>query len=461
MTISIIVFSVFCLILFFVGFATKKSDDTEVGYFLGDRSLKSIQIGLSAGATGNTGFIMTGAVGLGYAYGIDWIFLPIAWLIGDLVFWKYFPHKLNDISHNEGIISPITYISKNKIFTIILAVILIVSLGSYASSQFIAASKSLTGFFGLQQSYGIIITCFVIVGYLIFGGFRASVRTDIIQAIMMIFVTTFVLFDTISRYEIFTSYTQLTANLENGFSIPFYNWSIFTIFGFFLGWSSAAVGFGLGQPQIISRYFAGQSSKEVKKAKWTYILFLQFTWLGMTIFGYFLGIGGFKAIDPEAALAEYSIMFFPPVLAGIILAGVFSSIASTIDSMCLSISTTINKDILQKESSKLVRYSTLFIVIATIGAISLTIETHSATVYILAKLAISLMASSLGLAIILKLTLKHISERNIMIGVLLSFVTCIFWYQMGFSTIIVESLPALIIGYLVSFVFYKKMQTPI
>ena len=71
MTIAIIVFVVFCLVLFVVGLTTKKSDNTEIDYFLGNRSLKSMEIGLSAGATGNTGFIMTGAVGLGYAYGID------------------------------------------------------------------------------------------------------------------------------------------------------------------------------------------------------------------------------------------------------------------------------------------------------------------------------------------------------------------------------------------------------
>ena len=54
---------------------------------LAGRNLNRWLIGLSAGATGNSGFIVTGAVGLGYSGGVQWIMLPIAWLIGDLVFW--------------------------------------------------------------------------------------------------------------------------------------------------------------------------------------------------------------------------------------------------------------------------------------------------------------------------------------------------------------------------------------
>jgi Na+/proline symporter len=457
MTLTIIVFSLFCLILFLIGFkAKKKKDESDLNYFLGNRNLNAIQIGLSAGATGNTGFIMTGAVGLGYSLGIDWLFLPFAWFLGDLIFWKFFPHKLNQVSHKKQIISPITYVTKNRIFMIILSLVLIVSIGSYAATQFIAAAKSLTGFFGIGQNFGVSLTVIVILGYLLFGGFPASVRTDIIQAVMMILITCIVLYDVINRYDIINSYSFLATNAKNAFIVPFYKWSIPTIIGFFFGWSSAAIGFGLGQPQIISRYFAGQSVHEVKKAKWTYIIFLQFTWLGMTLFGYLLGLSRFEANDPEAALAEYALKFFSPILGGIILAGIFSAIASTIDSICLSISTTISKNIFNREFKKEVKYLILFFVICVIGAISFAIETSSSTVFVLAKLSISLMASSLGLAILLKFTLSKISDKSLLIGVFFSFVTCIIWYSIGFSKLIVESLPSLIIGFLISYLLYKR-----
>ena len=159
--------------------------------------------------------------------------------------------------------------------------------------------------------------------------------------------------------------------------MPFQSWSTATFLGFFLGWSSASVGFGLGQPQIISRYFAGKNETEVKKAKWTYIMFLQFTWVGMTLFGYLLGLSGFTALDPEASLAEYSFQNFHPIISGIILAGIFSAIASTIDSMVLSISTSLSIDIFQKKINKLGQCITTLIVMIVIVGLSISIGSEN------------------------------------------------------------------------------------
>ncbi len=51
------------------------------------------------------------------------------------------------------------------------------------------------------------------------------------------------------------------------------------------GFAAAALGFGLGQPQIVTRYLAGASPKETQSAWWIYMLFVQTTWLAMTGFG--------------------------------------------------------------------------------------------------------------------------------------------------------------------------------
>src|SRR5436190_24356473 len=59
-------------------------------------------VGLSAATTANSGFIVTGAVGLGYAYGMQWMFLPLSWLIGDLVFWHLFPARINAYGRASG-----------------------------------------------------------------------------------------------------------------------------------------------------------------------------------------------------------------------------------------------------------------------------------------------------------------------------------------------------------------------
>ena len=50
---------------------------------------------------GNSGFIVTGAVGLGYNYGMQWMLLPLSWMLGDFVFWYFFPARVNEVGRES------------------------------------------------------------------------------------------------------------------------------------------------------------------------------------------------------------------------------------------------------------------------------------------------------------------------------------------------------------------------
>ena len=85
-----IIFFATLAITFFAAFLGRQhAKENEQG--LSEQQLNKWMIGLSAGATANSGFIVTAAIGLGYTLGPQSLFLPLAWLLGDLVFWKFFP----------------------------------------------------------------------------------------------------------------------------------------------------------------------------------------------------------------------------------------------------------------------------------------------------------------------------------------------------------------------------------
>ena len=95
-------FSVFVVLFLGVGaFAAKRSAPTDVDYLLGSRSFGTWFVGLSAGATGNSGFIMLGAVAMGYTMGLSGVILGLAWFLGDLLFWNFFPEKFNRIARDR------------------------------------------------------------------------------------------------------------------------------------------------------------------------------------------------------------------------------------------------------------------------------------------------------------------------------------------------------------------------
>jgi len=68
---------------------------------LAGQKLNRWLVGLSAGTTANSGFIVTAAVGLGYSFGLLWMLLPISWLLGDLVFWYLFPARINRLGRES------------------------------------------------------------------------------------------------------------------------------------------------------------------------------------------------------------------------------------------------------------------------------------------------------------------------------------------------------------------------
>ena len=95
-------FSVFVVLFLGVGVvAARRGASTDVDYLLGSRSFGSWFVGLSAGATGNSGFIMLGAVAMGYTMGLSGVLLALSWLIGDLTFWSFFPEKVNRIARDR------------------------------------------------------------------------------------------------------------------------------------------------------------------------------------------------------------------------------------------------------------------------------------------------------------------------------------------------------------------------
>lgn len=71
------IFAATILATFLVTFIARKHAARLDGEALADQRLNRWLVGLSAGATANSGFIVTAAVGLGYQFGVQWLMLPL------------------------------------------------------------------------------------------------------------------------------------------------------------------------------------------------------------------------------------------------------------------------------------------------------------------------------------------------------------------------------------------------
>lgn len=413
---------------------------------LAGQQLNRWLIGLSAGATANSGFVVTGAVGLGYTFGLQAFVLPLAWLVGDLLFWWIFPERIN----RAGFRAQARTLSDLIVFQVpaparaylrsFVSWVTLLCLGGYVSAQWLAGQKFLHGAFGFGGTEALIFFAALIVLYSAIGGFRGSVYADSFQAVVRIIGTIIAVGAvTAAAREDTTLYWENTARAGQGFysllgDAPMYA-SILSAVGF----AAAALGFGLGQPQLASRYMAGASPSETKAAWWIYVGFVQFTWIAMTGFGVVLRGVMPDLVDPEAGLSRFFVTMMGPVLTGIIVADVFATIAATANGLLVTMAQTLRFDVLDRRPSDQ-DSADLWISVAVLGLATMVLSTQlTATVLDVALTAISLMGAGLAPAVIVRVMGWRWTGASLTGAVVVGMGSAVAWRVLGLSGVMNES----------------------
>lgn len=434
---------------------------------LASENLNKWLIGLSAGATANSGFIVTGAVGLGYLYGPQWLFLPISWFLGDLVFWKFVPQRINAVGKASGATTLSELLSSGlnckaaKAASILATLLIVICLGGYTSAQWLAGQKFVAGAFDLSPNISLILFAFLIVAYTGIGGFRGSVYADAVQAVIRLLGTLLSLVAII--WFAYSDQSQVLQNWSNA-GESFAQWlpgnTLWAVLFFILGYMFASFGFGLGQPQLVSRYLAGSSPEETKAAKWIYIGFVQFTWISMTLFGVLLRGVMPDISDPEAGLSIFFKTYFGTILTGIIVADIFATIAATSNSLLVSMAQAISHDFftneMQQKYQKILTTSIVFVlgILTMIGASTLAQQN---TVFSLAIGSVSIMGAGLAAPVLIKIFDIQRTGFSLLCSIIAGLLSAIVWKLYGFDQIINEAATGIVIGLITNWVLVNRL----
>lgn len=439
---------------------------TEMDYTLGGRTMGPVLVGLSAGATGNSGFIMFGAVGFGYSFGLIGLLLPLGIFLGELIYWSWLPARVNSASVKSNtatvpqLVASVLPEQDQRLVRILLALFILVLIGSYASAQFYAAGKALENGLGLSTSSGILLGALIILSYCTGGGFRASVWTDLVQAGVIVIVTLGALtWVTVQLGGVATVLSGIDA-LDTAGTWATLAATPMDIFLFLAGFTIFGFGFSLSQPQLLVRIFAARDSRSAARAKWTYLGFSYLTHGCMIIFGVMLRLYLPDLDDPEQGLMMFSNQALSPWLIGIVMAGIFSAIASTADSQMLVISSTVQHDLLPGVWSRTpprLQRAYLYGVTIVSGLLLTTVALlNSATIFQLVIFSISILASTLGPVLLLLLLNKPLSRNGIVAGLIAGAAVAISWNASGLGAIINETAPGFAVGLAANWFFGKK-----
>ena len=435
-------------------YSSTQKQDTTADYLLAGRTVGPWLVALSALSTGQSGFLFTAQVGYAYTQGISSIWLAIGWAIGDYLSWLLVFRQLRETSEaSDSETVPAFLAQKQKghrLISAVSALITIFFLGAYAAAQLLAGSKALSSIFGWDYAWGVVIGAVIVVAYCFSGGIRASIWTDAVQTIVMIGALLLLLVVTVDAAagvgNIFAELGNADSSLVALFP-PELGWGFWP---FFVGWIVAGFG-GVGQPHIVVRAMAIDSAEHMGKARDIRAI----CGLVTAFSAIAIGLAGRVLLpqldDPELALLSLSSDLLPGVLVGVMLAGLFAATISTADSQILSCSAALTQDLFPKmsHSYRLVKIGTL-VVTAIVLAIALV---NNESVFKLIIFAWSILASGLGVLLVLRSWQKPVSTPCAIAMMLVGIAVAVIWRQAGLSGNLYEVLPGMAAGLIVYVVF--------
>ena len=331
------------------------------------------------------------------------------------------------------------------------SLLVVLCLGGYTMAQWVAGQKFLSGAFGLSGRGTLMLFAVLIVAYSSLGRFRGSVYVDTFQAITRL-LGTLTAFGAVCWF-VATDTAAFTANIREvgeGFFDLCGGGTIVSALGIILGYAAAALGFGLGQPQVTSRYLAARSPREAQAAKWIYIAYVQFTWATMTVFGVLLRGVMPDIVDPEKGLTVFVSATLPPLVVGFVVADIFGAIASTANSLLVAMAQATRDLFGETRGGRI----PLWLILSGLGLATMlaaVMVDGRATVFELAISSISLMASGLAPAVAIKVLRWPHSAFSVTATVFVGSVAALAWKIAGLSGTVNEAAIGITFGFLTNF----------
>ena len=445
--------SIFVLIgLSSVYFNTHSSKD----YYLASNTVKPWLVGLSAVATNNSGYMFIGVIGYTYVVGLSAFWVMAGWILGDYIASHFVHRKLRNMTEQTGEVSYLGVLANWNGALLpgyqrVGALICLFLLTAYAAAQLLAGSKALHVLFDWPMWVGAVGGTALVAAYCLAGGIRASIWTDAAQSVVMIAAMGILMWVAIANLG------GVNATLSALQDVPNYmDWfpedlafpGVPGAFLFAIGWLFAGLSV-VGQPHIMVRFMALSNSDDMSRARtWYYLWFIAF-YLMSTIVGllsrlYLPEVGSF---DAELALPTMAQTLLPPVLVGLILAGIFAATLSTADSLILSSSAAFTHDLMPNSIERpfLIKASTLGICILALGWALISAQ----SVFAMVIMAWSGLASAFVPMLVVLIFGGRPSQATAIAMSCVGILTALLWRFLDLHNMVYEGLPGIVAGVLV------------
>lgn len=281
-------------------------------------------------------------------------------------------------------------------------------------------------YFGLSFGWGVTIAIASSITYLFYGGFRASVRADMLQFVMM-----FVGFAVILpfAYAQFGSIGQVVQSVPASHTKPFGDYGL----GYIMIWYVAALT-TLVDPNFHSRVFAARSPKVARNGILVSIGFWILFDAMTNLAGLYAKMATPTLTDSRFAYTTLAEAVLPIGAKGLFYVGMLSTVLSTVDSYFFTSASIFGRDILWRLSGRgeeyVKRYIRIGLLITALAALPIVLyTTHIYNVWYS-------MGSVLVPVLLLPLTVSYlkrdiVSSRSVVISMIASGIISLAQYVYG------------------------------
>ena len=466
-----------------IGFARKANKSSE-DYFLGGRTLGPWVTAMSAEASDMSGGLLMGLPGVAYWCGIaDAAWTAIGLAVGTYINWLIISKRLRRYSEKAGnsITLPEFFSNRfhenGKLVMTISALFILIFFTVYAASCLVTCGKLFSTLFGLDYVPMMIVGAVFVLVYTIIGGFLAESVSDFMQAIVMIVaLVVIVITGTVTA-------GGLSSVIENAGSIPgflefFGIASPVTVdgvqqsvngvpqfgaagsYGFVAIISTLAWGLGyFGMPQVLLRFMAIRSEHELTRSRR-----IATVWVLISLFvAVFIGVVG-RVLYPDALTTDsasenvfilLATNLLPPLLAGLVMAGILAATISSSDSYLLIAASAFSKNIYQgifrrkATDRQVLLVSRVTLLVITLIAVVIALDEKS-VIFTLVSFAWAGFGATFGPLMIMSLFWKRINRAGAVAGMISGGATVFLWKlvirPLGGVWDIYELLPAFLIS---------------
>lgn len=337
--------------------ARREMDEGVVEYFLSGRNTGGMVAALSYSATTYSAFMMIGLAGFTYSGGVGALGFELVYLSG-LSLVAFFGPRFWLIGKKNNYVSPYEMLGdryQNQWIAFAASLSACVFLIPYLAVQLMGVGYLLSGLSGgeIPFIFGVLIAVILAIAWALIAGMKSVTWTDSLQSLIMIVVSVVILLYVIYQHlGGFSSFFGALAALEGDvLTVPGPG---FFSFKTFLGLSLPWFFFSISNPQVSQRLFIPRDLKAMQTMIKGFLIFGFIYTMVSVIWGFSArllipGLANADLATPELLASEY----VPTILALIAMIGITAAAISTIDSIMLTLSSLVVRDIFKNMDDEL------------------------------------------------------------------------------------------------------------